>query len=300
MAESFLVPSSDLPGRLRDLLARAVPSEVKDDRYDQAWETRLLAEGDRFVGAALLAEETDRLLAYVGGFHEGDHLHLDSLVDRSLPNPTQALQRLIDLTRSVLDPAVCPVSNVSIWAKPSFDWHEELTDRVGLRPDRVLHQMRATLPINLHPIATRAFKPGSDNESLRLVNNRAFANHPDQGEQTRSQFTAGLNQSWVNPEGIRLFEINDRLAGFCWTRIRHEPPLGEIYVIGIDPDFHGQGLGKPLTAAGLAWLQDQGLKTAMLYVEADNLPALTTYERLGFRTVRTDRSWRLPDQDPRR
>ena len=62
-------------------------------------------------------------------------------------------------------------------------------------------------------------------------------------------------------------------------------------MIGIDPDFHGQGLGVPMTAAGLHWLSDHGLDTGMLYVEADNAPALRTYERLGFVRFRTDRAW---------
>ena len=44
-----------------------------------------------------------------------------------------------------------------------------------------------------------------------------------------------------------------RLAGFCWTKVHddEEPPLGEIYVIAVDPDFVGRGLGRALTVAGL-------------------------------------------------
>ena len=46
-----------------------------------------------------------------------------------------------------------------------------------------------------------------------------------------------------------------------------------------------------MTAAGLAWLAQQGLTTGMLYVEADNEPALRTYYKLGFEQHRTDRAW---------
>ena len=52
-----------------------------------------------------------------------------------------------------------------------------------------------------------------------------------------------------------------------------DPPMGEIYVIGVDPDFHGRGWGRALTQAGLAWLAGRGLTVGMLYVDADNVPA---------------------------
>ena len=81
------------------------------------------------------------------------------------------------------------------------------------------------------------------------------------------------------------------LAGFCWTKIHPptdtDPELGEIYVIGVDPDFHGTGLGKQLTLAGLDSISDRGVTTADLYVDAGNAPAKGLYDRLGFHIHRT-------------
>ena len=52
-----------------------------------------------------------------------------------------------------------------------------------------------------------------------------------------------------------------RATGFCsgfhWTK-RHSPELGEVYVVGIDPAAQGRGLGRVLTAAGLAHLASGG------------------------------------------
>ena len=46
------------------------------------------------------------------------------------------------------------------------------------------------------------------------------------------------------------------LIGACWTKIHRDrtPPLGEIYVIDVDPRHHGQGWGRSLTVAGLEYL----------------------------------------------
>ena len=70
-----------------------------------------------------------------------------------------------------------------------------------------------------------------------------------------------------------------------------DPPLGEIYVIAVDPAFHGQGLGKALTLSGLAWLSAHGMAHGMLYVEHDNVAAVRTYERIGFHVHHTDRAY---------
>jgi mycothiol synthase len=62
-------------------------------------------------------------------------------------------------------------------------------------------------------------------------------------------------------------------------------------VIAVDPAFHGRGLGRGLVVSGLESINSRGVTTAMLYVDADNTPAVTMYEDLGFRVHRTDRSY---------
>jgi mycothiol synthase len=158
---------------------------------------------------------------------------------------------------------------------------------------RALHQMRCTLPVEAPSLPSRPFRPGIDDEGVLSVNNRAFARHPDQGGWTLDDLRRHFDEVWFDPDGLRVHERDGRIIGFCWTKVHRNPDLGEIYVIGIDPDHHGQGLGGPMTAAGLQWLAERGLETGMLYVEADNTPALRTYERLGFVRFRTDRAWSL-------
>jgi mycothiol synthase len=97
-----------------------------------------------------------------------------------------------------------------------------------------------------------------------------------------------------------LHEREGRLAGFCWTKI-HEPdededdegahPLGEIYVVAVDPDFQGRSLGRQLVLAGLASLFDRGVRTGMLYVDRDNGTARKLYMSLGFADDHVDRAY---------
>ena len=59
-------------------------------------------------------------------------------------------------------------------------------------------------------------------------------------------------EPWFDPAGFLLHERDGRLAGVLLDQAastrRQDPALGEIYVIAVDPDFQGLGLGKPAHA----------------------------------------------------
>jgi mycothiol synthase len=74
----------------------------------------------------------------------------------------------------------------------------------------------------------------------------------------------------------------------------HHDPIGEVYVLGVDPGLHGLGLGAALTQAGLRYLRGRGLDQVMLYVDRTNDAAIRLYQRLGFARWSTDVCFRRP------
>lgn len=181
---------------------------------------------------------------------------------------------------------------VQVWIEEVRDGDDEAIAHL-VTPYRDLWQLRRTLPADPSGLETRSFDPDRDIETWVRVNNRAFSWHPEQSGQTAARVAATMTEPWFDADGFRILELDGRMAGFCWTKVHpdHVPPMGEIFVIGLDPDFHGRGLGGPMTLAGLEWLSTQGITLANLYVESDNDPANATYERLGFGHHATNRAY---------
>ncbi len=183
-----------------------------------------------------------------------------------------------------------------LWVEHVDDSLDALARGGGLEPWRDLLQMRCPLPAPSPDVITRAFID-SDADAFLAVNNRAFHWHPEQGHMSHADLSDRRAEPWYDPDGFRIHERDGQVAAFCWTKIHAANPvlgdqaLGEIYAIAVDPAFHGQGLGKALTLAGLQWLSDRGLRTGMLYVEHDNTAAVRTYERIGFTVHHVDRAY---------
>jgi mycothiol synthase len=205
-----------------------------------------------------------------------------------------------DVGVSLLSAALREISaegggHVHLWVPKPTPHTDAMAETCGLRRGRDLYQMRRPLPLeDGSPIVTtRPFRPGVDEAAWLEVNNRAFASHPEQGGWSLETIREREAEAWFDPDGFLLHERDGRLAASCWTKVHHdvEPPLGEIYVISVDPDFQGLGLGRALVVAGLDHLSSQGITVGMLYVDADNTPAVHLYRKLGFEVDHTDRAY---------
>ncbi|UNK46710.1 mycothiol synthase [Arthrobacter sulfonylureivorans] len=184
--------------------------------------------------------------------------------------------------------------NLKAWSHGGHEAAGRLAARFGFAPVRELWRMRLTHPAGMPDaelpagVVIRAFVPGQDEEAWLAANAAAFADHPEQGAMTLSDLRARMAEDWFDPAGFLLAERRDGggLLGFHWTKIHprtgSHPSIGEVYVVGVTPQAQGTGLGKALTIAGIKHLQDAGEHAIMLYVDADNEPAVGLYRKLGF------------------
>ena len=198
-----------------------------------------------------------------------------------------------------------PDGRLRLWAHGDLPAAAALAASMGFGRGRVLLQMRRSLvesPARTalpEGIVVRAFVPGEDEQAWTDLNNRAFIDHPDQGGWEVHEVQLREKEPWFDPEGFFLAERAGRLVGFHWTKVHGSPqphspaeggpveahghaPIGEVYILGVDPSEQGRGLGKALTTHGLRSLRQRGLDSVLLYVDEANTAAVNNYEALGF------------------
>lgn len=130
-------------------------------------------------------------------------------------------------------------------------------------------------------LALRAWAPVF--ESLQQVMDPDVYRHfyPDwrinQQEAVAEVCTAEDTPVWVALRG-------DRVVGFAAAKLHQQTGMGELYMIAVDPDFQGQGIGSALIEFTLAWMKETGMSVAMVETGGDpgHAPARHTYEKLGF------------------
>lgn len=214
------------------------------------------------------------------------------------------------LVTAVIEAA--PDHQPRLWAHGAHPAAADLAAAMGFRRVRALWQLRAGLvdlpaPKFPHDVHVRTFVVGQDEHAWVALNTRAFSAHPEQGGWSLADLRARMAAPWFDPAGFFLAERAGRLVGFHWTKVhgatdqpglQHpHPPIGEVYVVGVDPDDQGGGLGRALTLVGLHHLRERGLDQAMLYAEEDNAAAIRVYTSLGFTHWDTDVVYRrVPDQ----
>lgn len=195
-----------------------------------------------------------------------------------------------------------PDGRLRLWSHGGLSGAAALARRLGFQQVRALWQMRRSLYAPLGQpdfppgIEVRTFRVGRDEQAWTDVNNRAFAGHPDQGSWAVEEVRLREREPWFDPEGFFLAERAGALVGFHWTKVHGgngssghpHGPIGEVYIVGVDPGEQTRGLGRALTLTGLHYLRSRGLAQVMLYVDEENSAAIALYSKLGFARWDTD------------
>lgn len=289
------------PGQARevqDLVARATEVDQVQPLSEHV-ALHLRYGGDEPV-KTVLALIDDRIVGY-------GHLDVtDKVEGASAELVVDPLFRKRGVGRAMLHRMLVETSPgiLRLWAHGEHPAAAALAGAMGFVRARCLWQMRRSLssalqePVLPPGVTVRTFEPGRDDEAWVALNARAFAGHPEQGSWTVEDLRRRMCEPWFDPAGFFLAERDNHLVGFHWTKVHgngdghgHEP-IGEVYVVGVDPAEQGNGLGSALTATGLSYLRARGLPQAMLYVDESNTAAINVYERLGFTHWETDVMYR--------
>lgn len=184
----------------------------------------------------------------------------------------------------------------------------------GFTPVRSLFKMEldpAKLPEAADPLTTE-FPPGfalsryaapdgggaaTDAERWVRVNAAAFATHPEQGRITVQDFELMQQEPWFDAEDLMLLSApgSSDLAGYTWVKTVRESAgstEAELYAIGVDPRFAGQGLGRGLLEATLKRMAAHAPARVSLYVDGENTRAVRMYELAGFEVATRSQQWR--------
>jgi mycothiol synthase len=282
------------PDQVGEVLELAEAAADTDGTYPLAEQVVLrLRHGGGPPAIHLLIRVDDRLLGYA-------HVDLaDEVAGATAELAVHPAARRRGLGRTLATAAMevaqerDPQGRLRLWAHGDHPGAAALARGLGLTRSRVLYQLRrslfAPIPAPEFPpgVSLRAFRPGEDDDAWLALNARAFAGHPEQGRWTREDLRIRLAERWFDPEGFLLADRDGELVGFHWTKIHNRSthdhrPIGEVYVLGVDPAAHGLGLGSALTLAGLRYLRRRGLDAAMLYVDESNRAGVTLYTKLGF------------------
>lgn len=132
-------------------------------------------------------------------------------------------------------------------------------------------------------LSLRAWTPVFDSIQNAMDANVYRAFYPDNWRV--SQQKAVENVCAASDTNVWIAIDTGSIVGFVAVKLHSEDSMGEIYMIAVEPNFQGQGIGTALVEFALNWIKDVGMSVAMVETGGDlgHAPARHTYEKAGFR-----------------
>jgi mycothiol synthase len=134
---------------------------------------------------------------------------------------------------------------------------------------------------------SRRLKQGEEN-LLTELQNRCFGDSWGFNPNSTEEIAYRLNMHGRSPDDVTLTFLEDKPVGYCWTIIdaaenqTREKSKGLIHMLGVDPDYRQQKIGRAILLNGINDLKTRGVDTVELTVDSENPVACSLYASLGF------------------
>jgi mycothiol synthase len=293
-----------LEGEHVEELAELIAAATEADGHDPIGEHKFLhlRRGDD-LAVGFLAYEGKRLVGYAHTltFRAGDKRRVSCEIVVHPDCRRSGIGGAL-LTFVIRHAEAQKAVRMDLWAYNDSPASRVMTKAFHLEPTRkLLHMHRHPGPppvVETPPdVRIRPFRPGEDDERWLALNNRIFAEHPENGSWTPDDLHARMAQPWFHPDDVLMLEVEGELAGFCWVKVQErgdEGRIGEIYIIGTAPAYPGRGLGRYLLGEALRHLSNRHVNACAVYVESTNERAVALYWSFEFHHHHVDVLYSLP------
>ena len=172
---------------------------------------------------------------------------------------------------------------------------KDILTRLGFRFIRRFLELRllpaeVRLPDDSHHTYASCHLQYGEEGKLTHIQNRCFANIWGYNPNTTEEIAYRIKMSHRSSEDVVLIYDTGKLVGYCWTEINRKVETdngeqkGRIYMLGVDPDCRGRGIGRIALLAGLNYLKSKGAGVVELTADSENKTALALYSSVGFKT----------------
>lgn len=131
-------------------------------------------------------------------------------------------------------------------------------------------------------LALRAWAPVFDSIQNTMSAEVYQAFYPDHWQESQQKAVEAVcagedTHVWVARDAASIL-------GFVAVKLHPADSMGEIYMVAVDPEVQGRGIGRALTEFALGWMKEAGMAIAMVETGGDpgHAPARHTYEKAGF------------------
>jgi len=231
---------------------------------------------------------------------------VDLAFDRRHPSAQAALRAALDDARDHAARAGATGAtdggderHVEAWLRGATADDLATTADAGFTVKRRLHVLGVTadaIPAVREPVPDglrlRTFDAGDPGDAAAVLALLSAA-YPKRQAWYEARFTGLRDSAWFRPEDLLLLESDPGaesraaggadagLLGVHWMKRRGDG-VGEVYNLALSPEAQGRGFGGLLLDAGLAHLAAVGSREVILWVDAQNAPALALYRSRGF------------------